>query len=284
MNFQNLPARNAEQSDAIRRAIVPKRGAISSFDYEQIEPRLFAYYVAKGLGDNTVADWFRAGRDFYQEIAGLVYDKPTDQVTKDERQEGKVWYLMILYSAGPKKIAAETGMSLKDARDFYHQFHHSLPWIKLLSNPPPSGSRGWDGYQPGLIERVIKSRGYIKTPWGRHLHVPKYGEHKMLNSLIQGSAADLMKQAITRSAAWQRDPGMSGLVVESRMTLTVHDELQFDGPMGEIDLLHMVVPKLMIDDAIQEVVPLGVDHEIALTNLAEMIGYEEWLATQEVTA
>lgn len=270
MNFQNVPARNAEQADAIRRAIVPKRGAFSAFDYQQIEPRMFAYYVAKGLNDPTVADWFREGRDFYMEIAGLVYGKPADEVTKEERQEGKVWYLMILYSAGPKKIALETGMSLKDARAFYLQFHENLPWIKRLSNPPPSGARGWHDYQPGLIERVVKNRGYIKTPWGRRLHPEQWGEHKMLNKLIQGSSADLMKQAISQVANWARGP------IESRLVLTVHDELVLDGPESEIELLNAVVPGLMIDDAINAVVPLGVDHEISVANLAEKVSYEEW--------
>jgi DNA polymerase-1 len=233
---------------------------------------MFAYYVAKGLGDTTVADWFREGRDFYLEIAGKVYEKEPSLVTKDERQEGKVWYLMILYSAGPKKIALETGMSLKDAREFYIQFHESLPWIKQLSNPPPTGARGWHDYEPGLIERVLKNRGYLKTPFGRRLHPEQWGEHKMLNKLIQGSSADLMKLAIVKTARYIREMPAA----QSRLVLTVHDELVLDGPEHEIPALNDTVLQLMIDDAINAVVPLGVEHEISTTNLAEKESYEEW--------
>lgn len=277
MNFQNVPARNAEQAEAIRRAFVPKRGAFSSFDYMQIEPRMFAYYVATALGDDTVANWFREGRDFYTEIAGKVFEKPAEEVTKGERDQGKVFYLMILYSAGPKKISRETGMPLAEAREFYQQFHEQFPWIKRLSNPPPSSARGWHDYQPGLIERVLKNRGYIKTPWGRHLHPEKWGEHKMLNKLIQGSSADLMKQAIVKTARLLREvQELTGPPFESRLVLTVHDELVFDGPEDEIEALHELVPPLMIDERIDAVVPLGVDHEISLNNLAEKVSFEEW--------
>jgi DNA polymerase-1 len=271
MNFQNIPARDPEAAAVVRRAFIPKRGAFSAFDYQQIEPRLFAYYVSRGLGDDTLADWFREGRDFYREIAAKVYGKPADQVTDEERQEGKVWYLMILYSAGPKKIAAEIGMPYSEAKEFYLQFHEGLPQIKMLSNPPPQSARGWHDYQPGLIERTLKNRKYLKTPWGRHLHPEQWGEHKMMNKLIQGSAADLMKLAIVKTAAHLR-----GLPFESRMVLTVHDELVLDGPVGEIPLLHTNIPELMIDDEINAVVPLGVDHEISTTNLAEKVSYETW--------
>lgn len=237
--------------------------------------------MAKGLGDTTVADWFREGRDFYTEIAAKLYDKPESEITKEERQVGKNGlYLPILYGAGPKKIAESNGISLKEGRELVAQFHAGLPWVRMLSNPPPSGARGWDNYQPGLIDRVLKTRGYIKTPWGRRLHVPQFGEFKMLNSLIQGSSADLMKQAIVRTAGWIRDTnaGYAGShwPLKSRLVLTVHDEIVLDGPEHEVGVLHDIVARLMIDDRIHEVVPLGVDHEVTLTNLAEMIGYEQW--------
>lgn len=248
----------------------------------QIEPRMFAYYVATALGDDTVANWFREGRDFYTEIAAKVFEKTADDVTKSERDRGKVFYLMILYSAGPKKIARETGMPLAEAREFYQQFHEQFPWIKRLSNPPPSSARGWHDYQPGLIERVLKNRGYIKTPWGRHLHPEKWGEHKMLNKLIQGSSADLMKQAIVRVSTWLRESGWSD-PLESKLVLTVHDELVVDGPEIEIPTLHEYIPALMIDERIDAVVPLGVDHEISLTNLAEKVSFEEWKESSEVS-
>lgn len=271
-----MPARG-EGAGVVRRAFVPKRGAFSAFDYQQIEPRLFGYYVSKGLGDTTVADWFREGRDFYKEIAGRVYAKAADEVTDAERQQGKVWFLMTLYSAGPRKISEATGMPYAEAKAFYLQFHERFPQIKALSNPPPPNWRA--DYVPGMIERTLKRRSYLKTPWGRHLHPEQWGEHKMLNKLIQGSAADLMKLAIIRVNQALLDEA------ESRLVLTVHDELVIDGPESEIDLLHEHVPRLMTSvPEITEVVPLGVDHEVSLTNLAEKISYETWKESVARTA
>lgn len=273
MNWQNIP----RDLKVVKRAVVPKRGALSFFDYSQIEPRYFGYFVATGLKDPTIADWYREGRDVYREIAGRVFGREAEAISDEERQDGKVWFLMSLYSAGPKKIAAETGMSYKDALAFYKQFHAGLPWIKQLSNPRPKpGSRAEHFWEPGLVERIYSKRGYLKTPHGRHLHAEQFGEHKLLNKLIQGSAADLMKAALVRVDEWLGyRPDL-----ESRMVSVIHDEIIFDGPEHELPVLHEHVPELMREDFLTAVIPIDVDHEVSTTNWAEKIGYEEWLAGQ----
>ena len=256
----------------VKRAFVPKRGAFSFFDYSQIEPRYFAYFVALALKDDTIVQWYREGRDVYREIAGRVFNKPADQITDEERQDGKVWFLMSLYSAGPKKIAAETGMSYKDALAFYKQFHEGLPWIKQLSNPRPKNERAMHFWEPGAIERIYAKRGFLRTPHGRHLHAEQWGEHKLLNKLIQGSAADLMKAALLRVDDWL----LSRPDLESRMVSVIHDEIIFDGPEHEVTVLHEHIPELMREDFLTAVVPIDVDHEVSTTNWAEKIGYDEW--------
>lgn len=244
------------------------------FDYSQIEPRLFAYFAAKGLGDPTIVQWYADGRDVYREIAAKAYGRPAETITEEERQFGKVWFLMSLYGAGPKKIGAELEIPYREARDFYLAFHDGLPQIKGLSNPRPQSERAMSFWTPGLVERTLQRRGYLVTPWGRHLHPEQWGEHKMLNKLIQGSAADLMKAAIRRVHRWQR---LNGDQMESRMVATIHDEVMLDGPTHELPTLHEIVPALMTDEPwLTDVVPLAVDHEIALTNWAEKIGYDEW--------
>lgn len=269
-NYQNIP----RSDKTVKRAIIPKRGALSEFDYSQVEPRLFAYFAAKGLGDPTVADWYRDGRDVYREIAAKAYGKAVENITEDERQHGKVFFLMSLYGAGPRKIGAELEIPYGEAKDFYLAFHDGLPQIKGLSNPRPQNERAMRFWTPGLVERTLQRRGYLVTPWGRHLHPPRFGEHKMLNALIQGSAADLMKASILRAHRWQREDAGE---LTSRMVATVHDSLMLDGPVAELPTLHEIVPALMTDEPwLTDVVPLAVDHEIALTNWAEKIGYDEW--------
>ncbi|MCZ2111135.1 MAG: hypothetical protein LC118_16450 [Dehalococcoidia bacterium] len=246
-----------------------------STDYSQIEPRIFAYFVAKGLGDTTIADWYREGRDVYREIAGRAYGKPADEITEEERDNGKLWFLMTLYSAGPKKIALEQKIPYAEAKEFYLAFHEGLPQIKALSNPRPQSEAAMRHWKPGLIETTLKRRRYLTTPWGRHLHPEKWGEHKMLNKLIQGSAADMMKHALLRVDRWQREQTSYGL--RSRMVATIHDEILFDGPVTEVEELHSNIPFLMADEPwLTEVVPIKVDHEVYTTSWAEKQKYEAW--------
>jgi len=267
MNFQNIP----RDDKTVKRAILPKRGALSFFDYSQVEPRLFAYFTAVGLRDTTIADWYREGRDVYVEIAARATGKSPSDITPEDRQNGKVWFLMSLYGAGPKKVGAELGIPYAEALEFYKAFHAGLPQIRGLSNPKPRSENAWRNYEPGLVELTLKKRGYLKTLWGRHLHVPEFGEHKMLNTLIQGSAADLMKASLLKVDRWIREAG-----IETRMVSVVHDEIILDGPESDIDLLHEAVPPLMRDERITEVIPLDIDHEVSTSNWAEKTSYEQW--------
>ena len=268
-NWQNVP----RDKPVVKAAIIPKRGAFSLFDYSQIEPRFFAYFAAAGLGDPTIADWYREGRDVYREIAGRAYKKTAGEITDSERQNGKVWFLMSLYGAGPRKVAAELGLSYAEARDFYLEFHEGLPQIKALSNPRPQSDRGMRYWKPGLVERQLKHRGYLKTHWGRHLHPEQWGEHKMLNRLIQGSAADLLKASLIRIDDWlEANPDL-----ETQAVSNVHDEVIFDGPPSEVPLLHEKIPALMSAEPwLTEVVPIVIDHEVATENWWAKTEYEEW--------
>ena len=275
MNFQNIP----RDLKLVKRAFLPKRGAFSFFDYSQIEPRYFGYFTAKALGDDTVAAWYREGRDVYREIAGRALGKSPEDVTERERQDGKVTFLMSLYGAGPKKIGEQLGYEYAEAKEFYLAFHDGLPQIKRLSNPRPQSERAMRYWTPGAIEQAYERKGYLKTPHGRHLHAEQWGEHKLLNKLIQGSAADLMKASLIRVDGWVRASG-----IESRMVSTIHDEIIFDGPEHEIPVLHEAVPQLKREDWLTEVIPIEVDHEVSTTTWADKTSYDEWLATQEVAA
>jgi DNA polymerase-1 len=269
MNWQATPP-------VVRRVFIPKLEVFNFFDYVSIEPRIFAYFAAK-LGDDTLAQWFREGRDVYCEVAGRV-KKPSVEVTEEERKLGKVLFLMSLYGAGPKAIAKKTGMQDEEARDFYRTFHEALPQIRMLSNPRPR--RANVPWVPGAIERVLSKRGYLKDPWARHLHPEQFGEYKLLNKLIQSSAADLLKDSILRVDDWLQD----NPDVESHLVNVIHDELMFDGLESEIELLHEAIPLLMREERLQEVVPIEVDHEVSVTNWAEKVSFEQWRSSREEVA
>jgi DNA polymerase I-like protein with 3'-5' exonuclease and polymerase domains len=276
VNLQAIP----RDSGVVKRVFVPKLEAFSFFDYVQVEPRVFAYFAAR-LGDDTIAGWYREGRDVYREIAARVLAKSVERVTESERQQGKVWFLMSLYGAGPKAIAEQTGMRPEQARAFYREFHERLPQIRMLSNPRPRNDHALRSWQPGAIERQVARRGYLRNPWGRHLHPEPGGEYKLLNTLIQSSAADLMKSALRAVDHW--------LITErlgTHMVSVIHDELIFDGTIAELPLLHQHVPGLMTapDDTAAEIntiVAITVSHDVSTTNWAEKIAYQAWLAAQQ---
>jgi len=272
MNFQNIP----RDDKTVKRAILPKRGALSEFDFSQIEPRIFGYYCAVGLKDDTILQVYRDGRDVYREVAARTYKIGYDEVNAKQRQDaGKIGFLATLYGAGPKALKEQIRIPLKDAKELYYSIHEGMPQIRMLSNPPPRTGRHPD-YTPGLIERIVQQRGYIKTPYGRHLHVEKFGAHKMLNKLIQGCAADLMKESLRKVDAYLGNT-VDALPLQSRMVTSIHDSIGFDGPISELQHLHDTIPDLMRSKWLTDVIPVEIDHEVSTTSWADMISYDEWL-------
>lgn len=190
-----------------------------------------------------------------------------NEVTDEERQVWKRIFLAILYGAGPKRVREvwieETGdtISFPEAKRIYKKFHKNWPAVRALSDR--------------LIE-AHADRGHIKSIVGRHLHMEEYGDYKLANKLIQGSAADIMKQALLRVDKWLRENPQ----IESRMVSVVHDEIIFDGPEHEIPILHEAIPPLMVNETVNAVVPIEVDHEVSTTSWAEKVSYEEWKETR----
>lgn len=250
----------------MKRAFVPKRGAFSFFDYSQIEPRLTAYFAAK-IGYPEFADQIRAGVDSYTAVAQLVTGK--SDVTPEERQTWKRTYLSLLYGGGVKTIQLQfPELSRGQAKSMIDTFHSNWPAVRELQN---------------RVQRTHAKRGYIVGLDGRHLHMEEFGEHKLLNKLIQGSAAGLMKQALLNVHRHLRaDPD-----IRTRMVSVIHDEVIFDGPVDELETLHIEVPPLMVvRHDVSEIVPILVDHEVSTTTWADKVEYDEWLAAtrEEVAA
>lgn len=256
MNFQNIP----RDDKVVKRAFVPKRGAFSFFDYKAIEPRLVAYFVGKS-GYPEFRDQIVAGVDPYTAVARLITGK--QEVTDEERQVWKRVFLAILYGAGPKRIRdtwieeTKTEISFAEAKRIYKTFHTNWPAVRAL--------------QDGVVRKHDR-RGYIKAINGRHLHMEEYGDYKLANKLIQGSAAEIMMSAVVRVWKYLR----AHPEIESRMVSVIHDELIFDGPEHEVELLHQIIPPLMVDELVNSYVPVLIDHEVSTTTWAEKKSYEEW--------
>ena len=256
-NSQNIP----RQDTVIKRAFVPKLGVFHLLDYSQIEPRLAAYFASQ-IGYPEFAAALRAGEDAYTTVARLATGK-TD-ITPEERQVWKRIFLAILYGAGVRRVREvwieETAKIITEAqaKKIVRQFHSNWPAIRELQDS---------------VIGVAQRRGYIRALDGRHLHPESFGEHKLLNKLIQGSAAGIMKQAVIDVHQY-----LVAHEFETHGVSVIHDELILDGTPGEVEAVHEQVPPIMsaaAGEKVQAVVPISVDHEITTTSWADKQAYEE---------
>lgn len=217
-NLQNIPSRSAE-GKRIRSAFVAYPGEVMiAADYSQIEPRI----IASLSEDPTMVEAYMAGEDVYQTVA--------DRMGVD-RSAGKTLVLAIAYGVGPTKISADIGCSMAEARALMNYFNKSFPTI--------------DRHKKRVI-REARKNGYSETIFGRRRYVDlrhhdegvrKMAERQAYNHLIQGSAADIMKIALTNIHA--------ALPEEATMLMTVHDEVVLSCPPDIASLVMDIVKEEM---------------------------------------
>lgn len=247
MNFQNIP----RSDKVVKRAFVPKLDALMYFDYAQIELRLLAFYMAQ-LGDTSMADVIIAGEDLHTQSAmgALQLTRPP---TDEERQVGKTLNFSIVYGGGTPTLMRQLGITYNEAREILDAYHQRWPGIRMVQNS---------------INSRLQERGYITTLFGRHLHPDS--DHKALNALIQGCAADLMKASLVKVHGWLTD-----FQKESHLVSVIHDELVLDATLAELDDMARGIPILMRDERIHSVVPIDTDCEVTFTTWADKAPYEE---------
>jgi len=245
MNLQTIPRKDK----VIKQAFIPKLDALLYFDYDQIELRLLAFYMAV-LGDTSMADAIKAGKDLHSEsaIGSLGLDGiPTDE----QRQVGKTLNFSLVYGGGTPTLMRQLGITFPEARKLLRNFHEKWPGIQIVQS---------------VIDSEIDRKGYIKTLFGRHLHPES--QHKRLNALVQGCAADLMRNALVTV-----DTGLREWEADSHLVNVVHDEIQLDATEWEIPRLVEYVPQWMDYTEVSEVVPIGTSCEITRTTWADKEEY-----------
>ena len=215
-NLQNIPIRGG--MGARMRACftaAPGRRLVAG-DYSQIELRVLAHLSE----EPTLLTAFRAGEDIHARTAGLLLDKPPDSVTPDERRAAKTVNFGLIYGMGPQKLAQELHTSLKEAKEFIERYFTRLAALKTF-------------YE--RVEQEAEATGYVTTMAGRRRMLPDIlsrnqqlkaqARRQAVNTLIQGSAADLIKLAMLRA---DQDKTLQAL--DARLILQVHDELVLEAP------------------------------------------------------
>ena len=253
-NLQNIPIRS-EEGREVRRLFVPSDAehVLLSADYSQIELRVVADYS----GDPTFIEAFRSGADIHALTGAAIFGVPPEQVDRDMRAVAKEVNFGLIYRMGADTLAQVTGRTRAEAREFIDRFFAKYHVIRTL--------------QEELVERA-KRQGYAETKLGRRRYLAELhsnnafaartAEGMAINSPIQGTAAEIIKLAMIAIDRRLRAEGLAG-----RMVLTIHDELLFDVPKGEVDALRALVKEEM-EGAMALAVPLEVEIGVGDTWLA----------------
>jgi DNA polymerase-1 len=250
MNVQNIPR---TQKD-VKRAFLPKQDAFLFFDYKAIEVRMLAYYLTIGIGDTSLRDEINAGLDPHYETSKGLFNK--SNISDEERQIGKTLNFSIIYGGGTPTIMRQLSVDYKEAKRLLKAYHATRPGINILRN---------------TIDSTLARRGYIINSHGRYLHVED--SHKALNALIQGSSADIMREAVINVHNYLSDK-------QSHIVNIIHDEIMIDAALDETEEIVYNVPELMKPQQINEIMSIEVDCEWSKTNWAEKEEYEWQLMTQ----
>ncbi|MDH5526342.1 MAG: DNA polymerase I [Nitrospirota bacterium] len=243
-NLQNIPIRT-EEGRKIRRAFIcPEGTCLVSADYSQIELRVLAHMA----GDQALIEAFHAGGDIHRRTAAGVFGIHEGLVTDQMRREAKAINFGLIYGMGAFSLAQDVGVSQKEAREMIVRYFETY-----------SGVKQW-------IESTQKSAaetGIVTTLFGRQRPIPELGaanaqvraagERTATNTVIQGTAADIIKRAMLNLDRRLTDSGIS-----AKMLLQVHDELIFEVDLNQADELVEVVREEM-EGAADLAVPLAVD-------------------------
>jgi DNA polymerase-1 len=221
-NLQNIPIRT-ELGRKIRAAFVPQSptDCILSADYSQIELRLLAEFSR----DEALRAAFAADQDIHRFVASQVYGVPLEAVTSEMRSRSKAVSFGLIYGQGAFGLARATGMSAADARQFIDDYFARYGSVRAFLDSCVEKAR-----RNGYAETVLGRRRRILDIKSRNAGRRAQAERLAVNTVIQGSAADLIKMAML---AIQKKIDAEALPV--RMLLQVHDELVFELPAAEAE-------------------------------------------------
>jgi DNA polymerase I len=243
-NLQNIPIRRELGRD-IRRGFIPRKGwSFLAADYSQIELRLLAHLS----GDPAFVQAFQSGGDIHRQTAALIFDVPLERVTSEMRGRAKTINFATIYGQGPHALSRQLKISHAEAKEFIERYFERFQRVREYLDSMVEYAR-----EHGYVETIFKRRRYVPELRDRNFNIRAFGERTAANSPIQGSAADLIKIAMIRI-----HDRLAAERLSARMLLQVHDELVFEVPGPELELVETLVRNEMAGAASLSV-PLVVD-------------------------
>ncbi len=231
-NLQNIPVRS-ETGREIRRCFVAEPGnLLLSVDYSQVELRVLAHIAS----EEVLRDIFRRGEDVHSETASAVFGVPADELTLSMRSKAKMVNYGIVYGLSAYGLADRLRIPQDEAQEFIDRYLERFPAVAQF-----------------MVDAVTQAQehGYVSTLFGRRRQIPeirarnwqtrKLGERLAVNTVIQGSAADIIKVAMVRCHDALKAAGL-----HTRTILQIHDELLFEGPAEEVESAREIVCREMV--------------------------------------
>ncbi len=243
-NLQNIPIRNAEGRRIREAFIAPPGHHILSADYSQIELRIMAHLS----GDENLMAAFRSGEDVHRRTAAEIFGIPGSEVGAEQRRYAKTINFGLIYGMSAFGLASQLGIERGAAQQYMDRYFMRYPGVKAYMDQTRKRAR-----EQGYVETVFGRRLYMIDIRASNNQRRQGAERAAINAPMQGTAADLIKLAMIQVHRWLREQQLA-----SRLVLQVHDELVFEVPDAEVELLERELPRLMTGVA-QLAVPLVVD-------------------------
>jgi DNA polymerase-1 len=249
-NLQNIPIRTLE-GRKIREAFIANQGsAILSADYSQIELRIMAHLSQ----DKRLLDAFKNNEDIHKSTAAEIFNCDLNAVSQEQRRYAKVINFGLIYGMSVFGLSKSLGIERSAASNYIETYFARYPGVKRYMED---------------AKLFAKDKGYVETFFGRRLWIPEINgsngirraaaERAAINAPMQGTAADLIKLAMIAVDQWLT----SRKDLKTKMIMQVHDELVFEVPNNEIEILQKELPILMEGVAKLDI-PLIVDIGVGL--------------------
>jgi DNA polymerase-1 len=243
-NLQNIPIRT-ETGREIRACFVAEPGnVLLSVDYSQVELRVLAHIA----GEDVLREIFKRGEDVHTETASAVFELPPEKLDVGMRSKAKMVNYGIVYGLSAFGLADRLQIGQEEAQEFIDRYLARFPAVAQ--------------FMKDAVEQA-EQHGYVSTLFGRRRQIPeirarnwqtrKLGERLAVNTVIQGTAADIIKVAMVRAHHALAEAGLA-----TRVILQIHDELLFEGPAEEADRAKEIVTREMVAAADLDP-PLAVD-------------------------
>jgi DNA polymerase I-like protein with 3'-5' exonuclease and polymerase domains len=251
-NLQNIPRPDTDLGKQIRGLFVAPPGCkLVVADYGQIEMVVLAHFAGKG----RLFQGFWDGVDPHTATAAAVFNVPVEKVTKAQRQVAKGINFAVVYGAGPDTVAAQAGITTKEAKRFLEIHQQMFPEIYRFKNEVLEVCRS---RRPPHVKTLLGRYRRLPVIWSQDRGVRGEAERQAVNSLIQGSAADLIKLAMVREHAM--------LPPDMKLILSVHDELVTIAPEERADECVEIVREAMLGEGIQKLVKVPLTSDIKVVD------------------